>query len=196
LAEENYLAGDPVPELYSYAMTKRMLLVGLKSLAAQYNLDYLYLIPSTLFGPGYHTEGKQMHFIFDIMRKIVRASITGDPVELWGNGYQKRELIYAPDFVHAAIRLSVKTIQEIVNIGSGSESTIRWYAQKICELVGYNHELINYNVTAYTGVQSKQLCIRKLQSLIPDFQLTPIESALAETVRWYMLATQSNFHKA
>src|SRR5713226_4253008 len=46
LTEETYLSGIPVPELYSYAMTKRMLLVGLQALSRQYELDYLYLIPS------------------------------------------------------------------------------------------------------------------------------------------------------
>ncbi len=196
LIEEEYLAGDPVPELYAYAMTKRMLLVGLKSLAAQYQLEYLYLVPSTLFGPGYHTEGKQMHFIFDIIQKIVRSKCTGEPVELWGNGHQKRELISARDFVHTAIRLAAKETNQIVNIGSGLEFTIRWYAEKICELVGYDPERIRYNVSAYTGVQSKKLSTRKLRSLLPDFELTPIESALAETVRWYMHTTETSFNKA
>jgi GDP-L-fucose synthase len=184
LVEDNYLAGDPVPELYSYAMTKRMLLVGMRALAAQYGLRYLYLIPSTLFGPGYHTDGRQLHFIFDIIRKILRGKGYFESVTLWGDGYQKREVIYVNDFVDCAVRLAALTSDQIVNIGSGEEFTIRWYAEKICSLTGYDPGRIEYDVSKYTGVRSKKLDIAKLRALLPDLRLTPIDSALEETLHW------------
>ena len=56
LIEENYLDGIPDKTLYTYAMTKRMLLVGLKSLSEQYNLKWVYLIPSTLYGPEFELD--------------------------------------------------------------------------------------------------------------------------------------------
>ncbi len=74
LIEDNYLEGQPIDSLFTYAMTKRMLYVGLKALSRQYNLRYLCLVPSTLYGPGYHTDGRQMHFIFDLIKKILRAA--------------------------------------------------------------------------------------------------------------------------
>src|SRR5207247_959924 len=80
---------------------KRMMLVGLQALAAQYGLEYLYLIPSTLYGPGYHTEGRQRHFIFDLIHKIIRGQSFGEPVELWTDGHHKRELIVAQEIVSA-----------------------------------------------------------------------------------------------
>ena len=49
MSEENYLIGEPEPSLYTYAMTKRMLLIGLQSLQQQYDLEWVYFIPSTLF---------------------------------------------------------------------------------------------------------------------------------------------------
>jgi GDP-L-fucose synthase len=185
LIEENYLAGDPVPELYSYAMTKRMLLVGMKAVAAQYNLAYLYLIPSTLFGPGYHSRSKQLHFIFDIMRKIVLAKFQGGRVSLWGDGHQKRELILVKDFAGAALRLAGTAVNEVVNVGSGEEFSIRWYAERICDFTGYDPGYIEYDTSRYTGVRSKKLNIAKLRSLLPDLQLTPILSGLEETLRWF-----------
>jgi GDP-L-fucose synthase len=185
LIEENYLAVDPVPELYSYAMTKRMLLVGMKAVAAQYNLAYLYLIPSTLFGPGYHSRSKQLHFIFDIMRKIVLAKFQGGRVSLWGDGHQKRELILVKDFAGAALRLAGTAVNEVVNVGSGEEFSIRWYAERICDFTGYDPGYIEYDTSRYTGVRSKKLNIAKLRSLLPDLQLTPILSGLEETLRWF-----------
>jgi GDP-L-fucose synthase len=190
LTEENYLVGAPIPELYSYAMTKRMLLVGLQALAAQYGLQYAYLIPNTLYGHGYHTDGRQRHFIFDLINKIVRGSTLGEPVELWGDGHQKRELVFVKDFVDAAVQLSTAARNDIINIGSGTEYSIRWYAEKICGMVGYDPAKIVYDTSRYTGVRSKQLSIRKLQSLLPKFKPTSIESALETTVRWFQDAEQ------
>jgi GDP-L-fucose synthase len=152
-------------------------------------LNYLYLIPNTLYGPGYHTDGRQQHFIFDLTRKILRGRAFGEHVRLWGDGYQKRELVYVTDFVNAAIQLaglnSDETVNEIINVGSGSEYTIRWYAERICDLVQYDPAEIYYDTSRYTGVRSKQLAIEKLKSLLPTFEPTPIDAGLERTVRWY-----------
>lgn len=188
LGEENYLSGTPVAELYAYAMTKRMLLVGLQALSAQYGLDYLYLIPSTLYGTAYHTDGKQRHFIFDLIEKILRGRLFGDPVQLWGDGHQKRELIFVEDFVDAALRLAGVAQNHVVNIGSGVEHPIRWYAEKISELLDYDPSNITYDTSRYVGVRSKRLSIAKLKTLLPDFEMTPIEAGLETTVRWFQNA--------
>jgi GDP-L-fucose synthase len=87
LKEDNYLVGTPIDSLYTYAMTKRMLQVGLASLQRQFGLSHATLVPSTLYGPGYHTDGRQMHFIFDLIRKILRGKHHGEPVVLWGDGH-------------------------------------------------------------------------------------------------------------
>jgi len=184
LREENYLTGDPVPELYSYAMTKRMLLVGLQALSRQYGLEYLYLIPSTLFGPAYHPAGRQPHFIFDLIQKIIRGGVSGERVELWGDGRQKREVVYIDDFVRAATMLAGQTRNEVVNVGSGVERSIRWYAGRICEAVDYDPARIIYDTSRYVGVRSKQLSTRKLKTLLPQLDQTPLEIALLRTVDW------------
>lgn len=184
LIEENYLSGTPASELCSYAMTKRMMLVGLQALAAQYGLEYLFLIPPTLYGTGYHSDGRQPHFLFDLIHKILRGRFSNEHVQLWGDGYQKRELIFVEDFVAAALQLAAKTRNDTVNIGSGTEHSIRWYAEVISRLVNYDSTGIEYDTSRYVGVRSKQLSVSKLKKLLPAFQTTPIEEALETTVRW------------
>jgi GDP-L-fucose synthase len=190
LKEENYLAGDPVPELFAYAMTKRMMLVGMRALSAQYGLQHLCLVPSTLYGPGYHTDGRQLHFIFDLFNKILRGKLFGESVVLWGDGHQKRELVFVSDFVRAALQLAAVANDEIVNIGSGAEYSIRWYAEKICTLVNYDPSKIIYDASRYTGVRSKQLSVEKLHRLLPKFRSTPMDSALESTLEWFQGAQQ------
>lgn len=185
LVEDQYLNGLPIDGLMSYAMTKRMLYVGLLSLKRQYGLSYLCLVPSTLYGPGYHTDGRQMHFIFDLMRKIVHAQRTGDRVELWGDGHQRRELVHVDDFVRIAIELASTQSNELVNIGAGEEHSIRHFAHLICDQVGYDYRKVAYDTSKYVGARSKCLNVDKLRSLMPSLRLTPLEEGLASTVDWY-----------
>ena len=194
LREDEYLGGEPVPELYAYAMTKRMLLVGLRSLAAQFGLRYLYVVPSTLFGPGYHAAGKQLHFIFDLIAKITRGQLEGEPVTLWGDGYQQRELLYAPDFVRAVLALATRVDDEVVNVGSGEEHSIRWYAERVAREVGYDATKIQYDTSRFVGVRSKRLDVGRLQALLPDFQPTPLEDALRDTTRRYVAGLRAEVH--
>ncbi len=185
LKEENYLEGGPDFGLFTYAMTKRMVYVGLKALEKQFGMKYLYLVPSTLYGPGYHTDARQMHFIFDLIRKIMRGKLFGTPVSLWGDGTQKRELIYRDDFIDAMLKLNNKYDNEIVNIGSGQEFDMGHYAKLICEKVGYDFNQIFFDASKFVGVTSRQLNIEKLLRFVPDWVQTSLEIGLSTTIEWF-----------
>lgn len=185
LTEENYLTGLPIDSLFTYAMTKRILYTGLLALNKQFGLEYLQVVPSTLYGPGYHTDGRQLHFIFDLIRKILRGKLFGEPVVLWGDGHQKRELIFIDDFVRAALALTDRTCNDNINIGGGEEYPIRHFAQLICDEVDFDFNRIEFDTTRYVGAKSKCLRIDKLQSLLPDYQATSLETGLRETITWF-----------
>ena len=185
-AEENFLRGMPIESLFTYAMTKRMLYTGLLALNKQFGLRFLFVIPSTLYGPDYHLDGRQMHFIFDLMRKMVDGKYHGQAVTLWGDGSQRRELIHVRDFVHATLKLAEKVDNDIVNIGGGAEFSIRHFAESLCKFLDYDPSKIQYDTTKYVGAKSKTLQIEKLKRLLPDFQHTPLESGLLETLSWYL----------
>jgi GDP-L-fucose synthase len=185
LREEEYLTGLPIDSLFTYAMTKRMLLTGLMAMQKQWGLEYLYLIPSTLYGADYHEDGRQMHFIFDLVRKILRGVLYDEPVVLWGNGEQKRELIHVADFLSAALPLVEKEKNTWINIGSGEEHSIREFAAAICRIVGYPFEKIQYDLSRYVGAKSKVLNVQKLKRILPHFSIRPLQSGLEEVVQWF-----------
>ena len=185
LVEENYLTGIPIDSLFTYAMTKRMLYAGHLALNKQFGLKYLCLVPSTLYGPGYHTDGRQMHFIFDLIRKIIRAKLYGEPVILWGDGYQSRELVFVDDFVNIMIQLADSVDNQLINIGAGEEFTIRHFAKLICEKVDYDFNAIKFDTERYVGAKSKCLAVGKLQQYIPDLTLTSLEVGLTKTIEWF-----------
>ena len=182
--ESNYLVGEPTPSLFTYAMTKRMLCVGLRSLAQQFDLSYLQVVPSTLYGPGYHTDGRQMHFIFDLMRKILLAKRTGEPAVLWGDGHQRREIVHVDDFVRATLALADNVSNEIVNISTGEDHSIREFADLICKLVDCDPALVEYDTSKYVGAKAKLLRNEKLLGLLPGFEFCSLESGLKSTLDW------------
>lgn len=185
LVEDNYLVGTPLSSLFPYAMTKRMLLIGLEALNKQYEMNYLYLVPSTLYGPGYHTDQRQLHFIFDLMRKIYRAKMQDIPAVLWGDGHQKRELIHAEDFVNYTLHLAKTKSNQVINIGAGKEYSIREFARMICQAIDYDFEKIQYDTSKFVGAKSKCLDIQKLKAYCPETQTTPLEKGLKDTMQWF-----------
>lgn len=185
MTEENYLKGEPVEQVASYAYTKRMLYVGLQALHKQFGLKYLFLIPDTLYGPHYHTDGRPMHFIFDLIRKIMRGKLYDEPVVLWGDGYQRREVVFREDFISFMIELTGRLENDIINVAPSQEYSIRQYAQMICERVGFDFNKIQFDTTRFTGASSKCLVADKLRRLKLKNTFTPLELGLTRTIEWF-----------
>jgi GDP-L-fucose synthase len=166
-------------------MTKRMLLQGLRAIKNQYGLDYLYVVPSTLYGAGYHQDGRQMHFIFDLIRKILRGREFGENVALWGDGHQSREIVHVDDFITNLLSLFNSGASDIYNLGSGTEYSIREFAKVICELTNYDFDRIEFDTSKYVGAKSKVLNISKSKELLPDYSDRNLKSGIREVIDWF-----------
>jgi GDP-L-fucose synthase len=187
LVEENYMAGEPIESLYTYAMTKRMLLQGARALEKQFGMEWLCVVPSTLYGSGYHTDGRQMHFIFDLIRKIILGQHQNKEVVLWGDGTQRRELVLVSDFINTLHFLEKNNATGIYNIGSGKDYTITFFAEQISALIGYDKGLIKYDTTKYVGAKSKKLIVNKLLNINPEYihQQTSLKIGLENVIKWF-----------
>ena len=184
--EINYLKGIPEKGVFSYAMTKRMLHIGQKSIYDQYGIPYITFIPSTLYGPEYNKyESNKVHFIFDLIRKIIDYKINKNEVVLWGNGLQKREIIYIEDFVNAIILLFENINNEIINISPSKDYSIRKIAGLICEIAGVDKKIIRYDESKYVGVKRKILDNKKMLDILPNFKFTSIKDGLTKTILRY-----------
>jgi len=184
MTEENYLLGEPEPSLHTYAMTKRMLLLGLQAIEQQYSLKWLYFIPSTLFGPGFELDDN--HFIFDFIRNGYNAKEKSIFWELWGDGEQRRELIYVSDAVDAMINL-LEYDNEVFNLGSGQDYTINEFAQKICDIYGYDFDSIGHDRTKYVGVREKKIDTEKVLKFLGQetFLQTSLEDGLKNSIDYF-----------
>jgi nucleoside-diphosphate-sugar epimerase len=71
--------------------------------------------------------------------------------------------------------------KEIVNLSSGKEYSIKEYAQTICNLIGYDFNLIEWDITAFVGSLNKKLVNTHLQ----DYNFTSLEEGLKQTIEYY-----------
>jgi len=186
MVENNYLSGEPIGSLYTYAMTKRMLLQGQRALSQQYGLKFLHVIPSTLYGPSYHLDGRQMHFIFDLIRKILLGKHLGEEVCLWGDGNQRRELIHVEDFILNLMSLVSRDAEGEFNLGAGEDYPIRDFAEVISKVVNFDSKFIVYDEARYVGAKAKLLDITKARAFLPEYANRPLETGIKETVNWFL----------
>jgi GDP-L-fucose synthase len=184
LEESNYMLGLPLDKYYSYAMSKRMLLSGLQSLQNQFSMNYSYFVPSTIYGPNYHNDGRQLHFIYDIIRKILDFKYLKKEIYLWGDGNQERELIYINDVIECVTSLSNITSNKIINIGSGEAISINNFAKMCCNIIGVDYANVKYDINGFVGNKSKVLN-NKLMKLLYNDELINIQNGLEATIIWY-----------
>ena len=183
--EDDYIADEPPEAYYAYAMSKRALLSGLRSIEQQDGLEWLYLVPSTLYGPGYHTDGRELHFVYDIARKILRARRTGGPVELWGDGSERRELLHVDDAVAFTCRLADAASRCIVNLGAGESLSIRQVAEEVCRIAGVPSSTLTFAPSRRVGARDKRLATERLEELLGPAPWTVEPTrGLAELVAW------------
>jgi GDP-L-fucose synthase len=139
-----------------------------------------------LYGEDYHLDGRQMHFIFDLIRKILRGKFYEEKVVLWGDGFQKRELVYVHDFVDIMIKLSNFENNTLINIGSGTEHTIRDFANRISSQVSFDENKIIFDETKYVGAKSKVLDVKKLKRILPNIKMVSLDDGLKNTINWFL----------
>ncbi len=99
---------------------------------------------------------------------------------------KKRELVHIEDFVKTLLFLVETKENQIINIGSGFEYSIREFAMKICEIIGYNFSNIIFDIKKHVGAKSKVLRIDKLLSILPTYSPKELEKGLEETVSWFI----------
>ena len=156
MKEEELLTGKLEPTNEPYAIAK---IAGIK-LCESYNrqygkshgIDYRCIMPTNLFGPGDNYHPKNSHVIPALLRRFHEAKINNLPkVILWGSGNPKREFLFVDDMARASVHLmniDKKTFNDHtspmsshINVGSGTDITIRELAAIIREVVKYKGEI-------------------------------------------------------
>ena len=157
--KEEYILRSPLEETNdTYAIAKIAGIMMCNNYSKNYGLDFKCLMPSNLYGPGdnYHVENS--HFFSALVKKIHDAvKSKKDFITLWGTGNALRELLLVEDLADAVIYfMNRKFKNKFINIGSGKDYKIKWYAKFIMKEIGVNLK-IKYDRTKPDGMKRKLL---------------------------------------
>ncbi len=142
--EDDLWVGYPEETNAPYGIAKKALLVQLQAYRQQYGFNGIYLLPVNLYGPEDNFDEASSHVIPALIRKVHEAQVRGDKrLEVWGDGSPTREFLYSAD----AARGIVMATQgydghEPVNLGTGSEISIRDLVGVICEVMEFTGEIV------------------------------------------------------
>jgi GDP-L-fucose synthase len=144
ISEDALLTGPLEPTNEWYAIAK---IAGIKMCQAyrkQYGCDFISAQPTNLYGPGDNYNLETSHVLPALLRKFHEAKESGaKSVTLWGSGTPLREFLHVDDLADALVFLLESYSGDIpLNVGSGSEVTIRELAETIADVVGYNADLV------------------------------------------------------
>jgi len=193
LSEEDYFTGPLHPSVETYGLTKCVMQQGIKAYKKQYGLTGTTLAFATLFGPYDIFDISKSHVVSALVQKFCDAIKNNESkVEVWGDGTQTRELIYIEDQIRALL-MCVEYNGDLLNIGSGQETSIKDLAEKIKKLSGFTGE-IWYNTDRFVGVKKKLLNIKKARELFGwtlNETLGSLDKGLIKTIEWYKKNEQS-----
>ncbi len=184
--EADLWAGYPEETNAPYGLAKKMLLVQAHAYREQFGLNTVYLLPVNLYGPGDNFDLETSHVIPAMIRRFVQARDEGlGKVELWGDGSATREFLYVDDAARA-FRLALEHYDgaEPVNVGSGSEISIRDLAHTVADVTGYGGE-ITWDVSRPNGQPRRRLDTTRAHELFGFAATTTLESGLRRTCDWY-----------
>jgi GDP-L-fucose synthase len=166
LKEEHLLTGALEPTNQWYAIAK---IAGIKLCQAyrrQHGCDFISVMPTNLYGPNDNYDLQTSHVLPALLRKFHEAKLAqANSVTCWGTGEPLREFLYADDLARACVFLMQKYSEEqFINVGFGTDITIRELASAVSEVVGFKGQLV-WDTTKPDGTPRKLMDSSRLFAL-------------------------------
>lgn len=186
LKESSFWAGYPQDESAPYSLAKRLLSIQSMAYYRQYNFVSTICIPGNLYGPWDKFNLSDAHVIPALVRKFVEArNNNSEYVEVWGSGKPTRDFIYAGDVAQGILKAAeTYDRSELVNISSGTETSIKKVCDYLKEITGFNGK-IKWIRSRPDGQLRRCFDISKAQRELNFKADIDIYSGLKKTVEWY-----------
>jgi GDP-L-fucose synthase len=186
MREDALLSGPLEPTNQWYAIAK---IAGIKLCQAyrrQHGFAAISVMPTNLYGPHDNFHPTTSHVLPALLRRLHEAREAGSPeVVVWGTGAPRRELLHVDDLAEACLHLlRCYDGEDIVNIGTGTDLTIRELAGVIAEVVGYRGAL-RFDPSRPDGAPRKLLDVSRMAALGWRARI-PLRAGIEQTYRWYL----------
>jgi GDP-L-fucose synthase len=185
IKESALLTGPLEPTNDAYAIAKIAGILQVQAVRRQYGLSWISAIPTNLYGPGDSFSPSGSHLVPALIRRYEEARASGAPdVTNWGTGTPWRELLHVDDLASACLYLLAHFDgPNPVNVGTGTDHTIKEIAEMVANAVGYSGET-RWDPTKPDGTPRKLLDISVLREAgwRPSI---PLRAGIDATVAWY-----------
>jgi GDP-L-fucose synthase len=195
IVESELLTNKLEPTNEPYAIAK---IAGLKlceSYNRQYGRDYRSVMPTNLYGTNDNFHLENAHVIPALIHRFHQAKVTqSTEVIVWGSGKAMREFLYVDDLAAACVFVmnlqqnkyldNTTEMQSHINIGTGTDCTIKSLAQLIAKVVGYQGSII-FDTSKPDGTLRKLLDVSKLETLGWKSSVS-LEQGLKDTYQWFL----------
>ena len=166
LKEEYLLSGYLEPTNQPYAIAKIAGIEMCDSYRAQYGCNFISAMPTNLYGTNDNYHAENSHVLPALIRRIALAKKNNEPsVTIWGTGTPRREFLHVDDLADACYFLLQNYNEHgLVNIGCGTDVSIKELAELLVAEVGYKGQLV-FDTTKPDGTPRKLMCVSKIKNL-------------------------------
>jgi GDP-L-fucose synthase len=185
IREDSLLTGHLEPTNDAYAIAKIAGILHIQAARRQYGLPWISAMPTNLYGPGDNFSPKGSHVLPALIRRYDEAAASGaTSVTNWGTGTPRREFLHVDDLADASLFLLEHFDgPDQVNVGTGTDVTIREIAETIAGVVGYEGATV-WDTSKPDGTPQKLLDVSKLAEAGWTAKIG-LEEGLRSTVDWY-----------
>jgi GDP-L-fucose synthase len=186
IKEESFLSGYLEPTNIAYAAAKINGIISAQSYRKQHNLNVIIPMPTNAYGEGDHFDIENCHVIPALIRRFHEAKTNSlDNVEIWGSGNVYREFLYVDDFADSLLFLMQNyNSEQIINIGTMDEISIKDLALKIAKITGYNGQ-IKFDTSKPDGMKRKCLDSQRINNLGWKAK-TNFDQGLEKTYKYFL----------
>lgn len=185
IREESLLCGPLEPTNDAYAIAKIAGIMHVQAVRRQYGLPWISAMPTNLYGPNDNFSPSGSHVLPALIRRYDEAATSGaKSVTNWGTGSPRREFLHVDDMADACLHLlDHYDGPGQVNVGSGTDVTIKELAEVVSDLVGYGGET-HWESTKPDGTPQKLLDVSKLAELGWTSKIG-LREGIESTLEWY-----------
>jgi GDP-L-fucose synthase len=186
--ESIIMQGPPHFSNRGYAYAKRMVLMLGDLYNEQYGTNFATVVPCNVFGKHDNFSIEDGHVLPGLMHKCYLAKQQNKPFVIWGSGKPLRQFIYSNDLAELMLWYlleSNKTEAVILATDSKDEISIADAAGLVAEAMDFKGEIV-FDSSKADGQFQKTCSNARLRASRPDFEFTPIRSAISDTARWFV----------
>jgi len=198
ISEEELLTSSLETSNQWYAIAKISGIKLCEALKKQYNFNAISLMPTNLYGPGDNYHPENSHVLASLIRRFCEAKFRNQKeVICWGTGSALREFLHVDDLASACIFALEKWDQDspdapkdinnkpirFLNVGTGSDISIKELADLIAEIVGFQGEIV-WDKSKPDGTPKKQLNVKRINKMGWKSKIS-LEEGLKETIKIY-----------